>query len=263
MASPHMSLSLSRELWQELLSAALPVGLSEGEFDLVGNARMAVKQLGVRQRVRGLLEDRNAPQSLVRAKDRAKGVWRNRREGLYRRVNSMVRVEGTWRVQLDDIGTQLRYGHQRVGADAYVKGVAEGTIYLLKENVEFPFVIERRLGASVTLKDIRYDQGHKAIIGSFGDLGLHIGDNAAFQLVSRLAEYLLDQQLPRVNPLPILKREQVEEMLGPMGGPLKMKMGVEDLELEITEKDMTLKVRFGFTQLQLTDSEAALDSAHQ
>ena len=42
-------------------------------------------------------------------------------------------------------------------------------------------------------------------------------------------------------------------MVGPMGGPLKMKMGVEDLDLEVTEDDLTLKVRFGFTRAQLTD----------
>ena len=42
-------------------------------------------------------------------------------------------------------------------------------------------------------------------------------------------------------------------MVKPMGGPLKMNMGVDDLMLEITGDDMTLKVRFGFSQAQLTD----------
>ena len=57
-----------------------------------------------------------------------------------------------------------------------------------------------------------------------------------------------------MNPVPILKRDQVEDMVGPVGGPLKMKMGVEDLELVITDDEMTLRVKFGFTQAQLTDS---------
>ena len=260
MASPdgyHLSLNLSRELWQELLAAALPVELRKGEFELTQNARSLVRQLGVRQRVAGLLEDREPPKALVRAKDRARALWHRRREGVYRRVNEMIRVEGTWRVELDDLGTELRYGRQAVIADAYIKGVAEGTVYLLKENVEFPFTLERRLGASLSLKDIHYDEGQRAVIGSLGDLAVHIGDNAALQLVGRLAEYLLEQQLPRVNPVPILKRDQVESLVAPVGGPFKTKMQVEDLVMVIDDQEMALKVRFGFTQLQLTDQASA------
>jgi hypothetical protein len=132
-------------------------------------------------------------------------------------------------------------------------GVAVGQIHRLTANGEIPFHIERRVGASVSLGDIRYDPGHRAVIGSLQDLGIYIGDNAVMQLLSRLAEYGLEQQLPRANPVPILRRDQVDEMVGPMGGPLKMKMGVEDLDLEITADDLTLKVRFGFTRAQLTD----------
>lgn len=249
--SHHLSLSLSRELWRELLGAALPIHLAGGELDLKENARTMLRQLAVRERVAGLLEDRNPPAAIVRAKDRAKAIWNNRKEGVYRRANDLVRVDGEWRVELDQIGTDLKYGHQQVGADAYVRGVAEGTLFLMKENVEIPFKIEKRIGASIALKDIRYDPNHRAVIGSLQDLGIYLGDNAVLQLLSRLAEYLLEQQVPRVNPVPILKRAQVDDMVGPVGGPLKMKMGVEDLELEITDTDMTLKVRFGFTQAQL------------
>lgn len=249
----HLSLGISRELWSDLLTAALPVRLSEGEFDLAGNVRAAVKQLQVRERVSGLLEDRQPDDVLVRAKNRAKRVWVARREDVYKRVNELVRVEGTWTVQLDDLGTQFRYAKQRVGADAFVKGVATGKLILLRENIEVPFTIEKRLGVTVDLADIHYDDGHRAVIGSLRDLGVHIGDHAVLQLISRLAEYLLEQQLPRVNPVPILKRDQVEEMVGPLGGPLKMKMGVQDLELDISEDDLVLRVRFGFSHLQITD----------
>lgn len=255
--SHHLSLSLSRELWRELLGAALPIHLAGGELDLKQNARTMLRQLAVRDRVAGLLEDRNPPAAIVRAKDRAKAIWNQRKGGVYRRANDLIRVDGEWRVELDQIGTDLKYGRQEVGADAYVKGVAEGTLFLMKENVELPFKIEKRIGASIALKDIRYDPGHKAVIGSLQDLGVFLGDNAVLQLLSRLAEYLLEQQVPRVNPVPILKRAQVDDMVGPVGGPLKMKMGVEDLELEITDTDMTLKVRFGFTQAQLTDQAAS------
>lgn len=249
----HLSLNLSRELWQELLSAALPIELQRGDLDLAGNARAVVRQLGVRERVSGLLEDRRSPAALVKVRDRARALWHRRREGVYRRVNELMRVEGSWRVELDDLGTELRYGDQRVTADAYVKGVAEGKLFLLRENVEIPFTIERRLGASVTLKDIHYDEEHRAVIGSLGDLAVHIGDHAALQLMGRLAEYLLEQQLPKVNPVPILKRGQVEDLVSPIGSPFKTQMSVEDLVLEIDEQDMALKVRFGFTNLQITD----------
>ena len=55
-----------------------------------------------------------------------------------------------------------------------------------------------------------------------------------------------------MNPVPILKKNQIEEMVSPAGGPLKLKMGVEDVALDISEDELTLKVRFGFSQLQLT-----------
>jgi len=250
--SHHLSLSLSRELWSELLGAALPVRLAGDHFDLTRDTRQALRQLGVRRRVAGLLENRDPPAALLAARDRAREVWHARKPGVYRRLHELVRVEGTWKVELDDLGTELTYARQEVGADAYVRGIAEGTVFLLKENVEFPFRVERRIGASVALADIRYSPQHEAVIGTLQDLGVYIGDNAVFQLIARLAEYGLEQQLPRVNPVPILKRSQVEDLVGPMGGSLKMQMGVEDLELEIDESELTLKVRFGFTRKQLT-----------
>ncbi len=250
-APPHLQLSLSRELWNELLRAALPIKLTTGQFDLLRSTKAGLKQLGVREQIAGLLEDR-APQSVNRVRQRARELWTSQRKAVYRRVDDVVRVEGTWRVELDSIGTDLRYARQKVGADAYIKATAEGTIWFARKNVEIPFVIEKRLGASVALADIRYDPGTKAVIGSLQDLAVYLGEGTALQLLSRLAEYALETQLPKTNPVPILKREQVEELVGPMGGPLKLRMGVEDLELEITDTDMTLKVRFGFSQPQLT-----------
>ena len=198
----HLSLSLSRELWSDLLHAALPVTLAEGEFDLVGQAREGLRQLGVRERVAGLLEDRRPPELIVRAGDRARRAWRSRKPAIYKRLADVLRVEGTFRVELDDVGSQFRYAEQAVGADAFVKAVVEGTIYFLRENVEIPFTLEKRVGASVTLGDIRFDRGQQAIIGSLQDLALHLGDGAVLELVGRLGEYLLEQQLPKVNPVP-------------------------------------------------------------
>jgi hypothetical protein len=58
----------------------------------------------------------------------------------------------------------------------------------------------------------------------------------------------------KVNPVHILKKSQLEEMVSPAGGPLRLKMGVEDVALDISEEEMTLKVRFGFSQLQIAAS---------
>ena len=44
---------------------------------------------------------------------------------------------------------------------------------------------------------------------------------------------------------------KVEEMVAPAGGPLGIKMGVEDVGLDVSAENLTLKVRFGFTQKQL------------
>src|SRR4051794_16632097 len=95
---PHLSLSLSRELWNELLAAALPVRLAGAEFDVVRNTRHAIRQLGVRERVAGLLPDRKPPALMIRARDRARKMWVARKPGIYRRLNELVRVEGEWRV---------------------------------------------------------------------------------------------------------------------------------------------------------------------
>ncbi len=255
MSGPHMSLTLSRELWNELLGAALPVRLAGGDLDLRRIARGAAAQIGVRERVRGLLEDRRTPGVVRRAGDRARALWRRGRPALIQRAERLVRVEGSWRVELDDLGTELRYGKQRVDADAYARGILEGTVWLLRENLEIPFVFERRIGASVALGDIRYDRGRKAIVGSLQDVGLYVGDHAVLQLLARIGEALVEQQIPRANPVTILERERVQEMVGPMGGALNLAMGVETIDLKVDEDELRLEIRFGFTRAQLTGED--------
>ena len=48
------------------------------------------------------------------------------------------------------------------------------------------------------------------------------------------------------GPVPVGLRQ-----IGPAGGPLKLRLSVEDVELEVDEDELTLKVRFGFSQLQI------------
>ncbi len=245
----HLSLSLSREMWNQILAAALPFSVVEGEIELARTARNAVRQLPVQERVVGLLEDKRTPQPLVRMSERARDLWRSRRGDVYERLAGLVTIEGTWRVDVDDFGTNLAYGQQKVAADAYLKGTAEGTITFLRENVVIPFRIEKRVGASLALGRIRYSRERDAVIGNIQDLAVHLGDNTVLQLLSRVVEYGVEQRIGGVEPVPVLKRDQVEQLVGGLGGAMRLAMGVDDLQLDITEDDMTLKVRFGFSSL--------------
>jgi hypothetical protein len=257
----HLSLSLSRELWNELLAAALPFPIADGEFDLAEGARNLVRQLQVRERVAGLLEDTRTPQPLVRFGERALSMWERRRGGFYRRLSELVRVEGTWKVEVDGLGTELSYGPQRVEADAFVKGVAVGQITFLRENLTVPFRIEKRVGASLALGRVRFSRERDAVIGNVQDLAVHLGDNAVLQLLGQLIEYGVQQRVEAMEPVQVLGREQVAGLVGGMGGAMRMQMGVDDLQLDITDREMTLKVRFGFSPLPTDRQIAAGDDA--
>ncbi len=250
----HLKFSIGKALWNDLFRVGLPFKVADGQFDLVDNLRAGIKRLEVKEKVRGLLEDREVPQVLVRGKDLAKNVWSNRREQVYRIVNEVVHVQGDWRVEVDREGSDFKYAQQRFGVEAHVKAVATGKVYLLRENIEFPFVLEKRIGAEAALADIKYDSERKALVGVLQDVTVDLGDHFILQLLNRGAEYLLAQQTPKVNPVQILKKEQIEEMVGPAGGPLKLKMGVEDVALDIDEDELTLKIKFGFTTLQIEGS---------
>jgi len=167
---------------------------------------------------------------------------------VYRRVDDVIQVDGTWTIQLDDAGTDLKYGSQEIKADAFVRGTLSGTLRILGRNVEVPFTLSRRVGASVTLGDVHFSRERDGVVGTLRDLSLHVGDARTLQLVSRIAEQLLEPQLGNLNPLPILRRDQLEGLVGPLGGPLRMNMSVDMMDVEIDADQLTLKVRFGFTQ---------------
>ncbi len=248
----HLSLAVSGEMWNQMLGAALPMSLGEGSFELQEGAAALMRQLQVKERVVGLLEQSQGitPRPLQRMTARARKVWASNRQAVYRRLDEFIKIEGTWTLELDELGTDVRYGAQKVMADAYVRGVAEGRIVFLNENVSIPFHVERRVGATVALGRVRYSSQKEAIIGNLQDLGVHLGEGTALQLLARLIEYGLAQQLQEREVVQLLTKQQVAGLVGGLGGPLKLSMGVDDLDLEIADGEMVLKVRFGFSQAE-------------
>src|SRR4051812_34935250 len=101
----HLKFTIAKALWNDLFSVGVPFKVADGQFDLVDNLRSGLKRLEVREKVRGLLEDREVPEVLMKGKQIAKNVWGNRREQVYKVANELLRVEGDWRVEVDREGS--------------------------------------------------------------------------------------------------------------------------------------------------------------
>ena len=248
----HFSVSLGRSLFSDLLGTALPISVKKGEFELADSIRSVMDQLQVREKVAGLLEDRGEESRLVRVKDRAMSLWDGRRDQLLSFFEELVRVEGEWQLEVDKNGTDFHYGTQTIGAEATFKLSAKGTATLLKDNLELPFDLSKRVGAEVHLRDIEYDPKTGRIVGYLRGLSLKLGDHPFWRLVEDASGKLIDQQAERLNPVPILQSEQIEGILEPAASALNMSMDIDDLALDVGPEYMTLKVRFGFHQKQLT-----------
>ena len=247
----HLSLSIGKSLWDDLVGAALPLKVKDGTFDLGKVVLSGVRQIGVRDRVRGLLEDRTPPAPLVKAKDRAAQLWVDHKEDVYQVVSEMFRVEGDWKVEIDDKGTEFHYAPQKIGIDAHVKATINGTAFLVRDSVEIPFTIEKRLGATAHMGNIRYDKDKRAVVGDVQDPFIDLGDNVVLQALSQAGAQLLAQRASDFQATPLIKKNQLEEMVAPAGGPLKLKMGIDDVRIEVNENELQLKVRFAFEQPQL------------
>ena len=246
----HLSFSIGKSLWDDLVGSALPVKIKEGTFDLGRNVYQGVKQLQVREKVAALLEDREAPAALTKARSAAADLWSSRREQVYKLIDELVHVEGEWSFEVDRDGTEFQYAPQKLGVDAHVKATTVNV--LLKNNVEIPFTIEKRLGATAAIGDIKYDKDTRTITGEVMDPAIDFGDSVVANLISEAVATVLGNQVAqRVGRVPILKKDQLDEMLAPAGGPLKMKMSVEDVALDVSDSELTLRVKFGFEQKQI------------
>ena len=165
----------------------------------------------------------------------------------------MIHVDADWQVHIDKDGTDFHYGDQKIGLDAHVKAIITGRAILLKQNLELPFRIEKRLGASCHLGDIRFDENTNSVVGTVQNPEVNLGQNAIFKLLNDAIGKLLNQQTEKFNQVPIIKKDQLEEIVSPAGGALKMGVGIEDVRIDVCDNDLSLKVKFGFKQKQLTN----------
>ena len=145
-------------------------------------------------------------------------------------------------------------GLQKIGVDAHIKAIINGTAYLIRDSVEIPFTIEKRLGAAAHMGNIRYDKDKRAVVGDVEDPFIDLGDGVILKALSQAGAQLLAQQTERFRATPLIKKDQLQEMVAPAGGPLKLKMGIDDVRIEVNENDLQLKVRFAFEQPQLPGS---------
>jgi len=255
--SYDFSMSIGKSLFTKLLGEALPMEVKKGPFNLTQNLRDAARQLQVKEKVAGLLE---GPQNdaLIRVKDRAKDVWGHRREQVYDTLDRLIRIEGDWEVHIDDKGSEFKFAEQKLGLEAHALLVAHGTATLLDQNIEIPFRLEKRLGAEVGLGDIHYDPNQQAIVGNVKDVGVDLGENILLRIANDIIGKVIEAQaLPQVNPLTVLPKKQVDEALAGATAAIKLQMEVTDIILDINDEYVTLKVKFGFQQLQIEDREHA------
>lgn len=254
MSNYHLSLSITKSLWDDMIGVALPLQVADGAFDLGKNLYQGVKQLGVKERVSYLLEDKANSERVNKAKKRVKGLWKRHKPQVYQNLNKVLRVEGDWKVSIDQDGTDFHYGKQKISVDAQVKANVTGKIHLLRDNVSLPFTIEKRLGASCSLGDIRFDSDKNAVIGSVQDPMINLGEHVLLRLLSEVSGQLLQQQTNRFTEVPLIPKDKLDEMVMPAGGPLKMSMSIADVGIVVDENNLQLQIKFGFANKQLTDS---------
>lgn len=249
----HLSLSISQNLWTDLLGEALPIQVGQGEFDAVEATSRLLHT--AEDQVRGLLttvEERidEAPvlgNPVVKvARERAVAVAKRGRAGLSRRLRDAVQVRGSWKARIAKDGSRFTYRDGGVTLDARAEVEVSGRAILFGDQFEVPFTITRAIDGSATLEDVRFDRGRKQLEGDIRGVSLSLGDSLPMRLLKRVGDRLLAQQVDRFNPLPLIPASTLEGMFTPGSGPLRMSAGIDDLHLGINQNDLTLSVRFAF-----------------
>jgi len=249
----HLSLSISQSLWTDLLGEALPIQVATGDFDLVDTGRKLLH--AAEDQVKGLLTGAveamdDAPvlgNPTVRgARSRLRGLARRGRDLASERVRESVKVRGKWRARVSRDGSQFTYSEEGVTLDARAVFEVEGRALLFGEQFEIPFALGRDLTGTASLMDVSFNRNRKQLEGAIRSVSLSLGDSLPLRLVKVVADRLLERQVERLNPLPLIPGSTLENMITPGDGPLQLSAGIDDLHVGINENDLTLSVRFAF-----------------
>ena len=250
MSDYHLSLSIGKGLWNDLVGAALPMSVANGDFDLARSIYQGTKQLQVRKRVTALLENHADKPSVHKIRSKVSEKWQKHRKQVYHSIDQMFRMEGDWTLEVDNEGTDFHYNNQKIGVDAHIKGRIVGKLFLLNNNIELPFTVEKRLGATCHLGNIHFDERKNAVVGTVQDPAIDLGEHIVLKLLNEGLGKVLIQQVDKMESISLIQKSQLNEMLTP-AGPLSMH--IEDVRIEVTEEEMSLKVKFGFAQKQLSN----------
>jgi hypothetical protein len=228
----HLSLTLTPERWNELLQAALPVELGRERFDGLKAARRWARRLPARAVAGHLLPTRARP------------AWERAKQGLVARLDRLVHVRGEWTLEIDQLGSEVRFAPSEIAGDARIRGRVAATVELLQGRVEVPVRFDHLVHVAIRLGQVRYDPVRRAIVGEVGPVEVraeHTPVSAFF------AGRWLTRRVARANPVLLLPRERVEEMVGPFAslGAGRVVLGVEDLDVRIDHDQVKLLIRFG------------------
>lgn len=249
----HLSLSISQELWTDLLAEALPLQVGEGDFDIIDSGRKLLE--AAETQVRGLLAP--VEESLDGApvlgtdvgknvRGRVRGLLKAGRNFASRRVKNNVKVVGKWRARVSRDGSQFVYAEEAVTLDARAVVELEGRALLFGEQFEVPFTLSRHVDASASLGGVQFDRTRKQLEGNLESVSLSLGESLPLRLLKVLAERLIATQVDKINPLPLIPGSTLQNMVTPGDGPLKLNAGIEDIFVGISGQDLTLSIRFDF-----------------
>ncbi len=249
----HLSLSISQTLWADLLGQALPIQVGTGDFELVEQGRKLLHM--AEDQVKGLIT--GATEAMDSApviggsmgkgvRGKLKGVAKRGRRFVSRKVEESIKVTGKWKVDVAKDGSNFDYHQDGVTLDARVGLQVEGKAMLLGDQFEIPFTLTHDVNGTASLDEVGFNRDRMQLEGSLGAVSLSLGESLPLRLLKTVADRLIEQQVGKMNPLPLIPSSTLEGMVLPAGGPLKLSASIDDLYVGINGTDLTLSVRFAF-----------------
>ena len=117
---------------------------------------------------------------------------------------------------------------------------------LLGDQFEIPFTLTHDVNGTASLDEVGFNRDSNQLEGSIGGVSLSLGESLPLRLIKQVADRLIEQQIDKMNPLPLIPRSTLEGMVLPAGGPLKLSASIDDIYVGIDGSDLTLSVRFAF-----------------